>query len=335
MNYKKNSQHYSGFILFGYANTTDPEPINMLFEKYTSYTIRVRDFYTGIQNNIFCFVFVNLVITKIPDPSYFYVKNKIGRIIYEGDSINLEEELTITKKSTGSKIPKGRYVLGFAPYLNEAEYDDFYECSLEKEIYGEEIPFGWKLDEFYGRTTEFKFTVDIDCFENCESCSSKGSSIDDQQCDTCKYGFYLVENTKNCLENAPDGYYLDRDKKIYRRCHDKCKTCTNINIGNIQNCLSCYNNYLLYNSTNCLNCKSQGKYVNYEQTECIDSVPIGFYVNNTGYNTIDKCHPNCMICSKGSINNENMNCLSCNNSNKYYFVENTNNCQKDPFQVII
>ena len=118
---------------------------------------------------------------------------------------------------------------------------------------------------------------------------------------------------------------------VYSKCYDKCKTCSKLNIGNIHNCLSCYNNYLLYNNTNCLDCKSQRKYVNYEQTECIDSVPNGFYVNNTEYNTIDKCHPNCLTCSGGSINDENMKCLSCDNSNKFYFIENTNNCQKDPY----
>ena len=273
MNYIQNSQHYSGFIVFGYANTTDPEPVNRLFDKYTSYTIKVRDYYTGIQNNIFCYVFVNLVITKIPNKLYFYVRNKRGNILNVGDSISLDEELTISKKSANINIPKGRYVLGIAPFLNEADYDGFSECSITQEMFGEQIPTSWAPDEYYGRTIEFKFTADIDCFENCDTCTTSGSTLDDQQCDTCKYGFYFVENTKNCFGEPPDGYYFDREKKLYRKCYDKCKTCTKLNIGNIHNCLSCYNNYLLYNSTNCLDCKTQGKYVNYEQTECVDSVP--------------------------------------------------------------
>ena len=64
MNYIKDSQHHSGFIVFGYANSTDPEPVNKLFDKYTSYTIKVSDYYTGIQNNIFCYVFVYNKNTK-------------------------------------------------------------------------------------------------------------------------------------------------------------------------------------------------------------------------------------------------------------------------------
>ena len=98
--------------------------------------------------------------------------------------------------------------------------------------------------------------------------------------------FYFVENTKNCFEDPPEGYYFNEEKEVHSKCYDKCKTCSKLNIGNIHNCLSCYDNYLLYSSTNCLDCKSQGKYVNYEQTECIDSVPDGYYVNNTEINTM-------------------------------------------------
>ena len=45
MNYLRNNISSSGYILFGYANTTDPEPVNNLFEKYTSYTIKIKEFY--------------------------------------------------------------------------------------------------------------------------------------------------------------------------------------------------------------------------------------------------------------------------------------------------
>ena len=330
MNYIKDSQHHSGFIVFGYANSTDPEPVNKLFDKYTSYTIKVSDYYTGIQNNIFCYVFVNLVITKIPNKSYFYVKNKAGRILSVNSKISLDEELTITKISTRTTIPKGRYVLGIAPYLNEADYDAFTNCSIKREMFGEQIPTDWYPDEYYGRTIEFKFTADIDCFENCDTCTSKGLTLDNQQCDTCKYGFYFVENTNNCYGEPPDGYYFDRDKKIYSKCHDNCKICTIPSNGDIQNCLSCKENYLFYKHTNCLDCKYRNKYVNYEQTECIDSIPDGYYVNDTEYNTIDKCHNDCLTC-KGSSTEGNMNCLTCDKAKGLYLLENTNNCVKESY----
>ena len=84
----------------------------------------------------------------------------------------------------------------------------------------------------------------------------------------------------------------------------------------------------MYNSTNCLDCKYNNKYVNYQQTECIDEVPEGFYVNSTDYNKINKCHPKCKTCNNAPINND-MNCLTCPQG--YYLIENTNNCQEYPY----
>ena len=329
MNYKQNNEYRSGFIVFGYANTTDPDPINNLFEKYSSYTIKIKDYYKGIENNLFCYVFVNIAVTEVPNVNYITVKNAVGKQIKKGDTLTLNDELTITRRS--NTIPKGRYVLGLTPYLNEADYDGFIECSSESEMFGKQVPTDWYPDEYYGRTIEFKFTVDIDCYENCETCTNKGLSIDDQQCDTCKNGYYFVENTNNCFGEPPEGYYFNRNKKVYSKCYDSCKICSTINDGVFHNCLSCKENYLFYRHTNCLDCKHRNKYVNYEQTECIDSVPDGFYVNNTEYNTIDKCYNNCLTCSKGLSNDGNMNCLTCDNVNGYYLVENTNNCEKDPY----
>ena len=223
LNYLQNNEYRSGFIVFGYANTTDPEPVNRLFDQYTSYKIKIRDYYKGIENNIFCYVFVNIQVTEIPNNRYIYVKNKAGKIISKGAKLTLDEELTITKVSTNTIIPKGRYILKLVPFLNEADYNGFVECSFEVEMFGEEIPTEWYSDEYYGRTIEFKFTSGIDCFENCETCTNKGLSLDDQKCDTCKNGFYFAENTKNCFGQPPDGYYFNRDKKIYSKCYENCK----------------------------------------------------------------------------------------------------------------
>ena len=327
MNYLKNNEHYSASIVFGYANTTDPAPINNLFAKYDSYTIKIKDYYKGIENNIFCYVLVNFVVTEIPNSNYFTVKNKSNKIIKKGSTLSLDDQLTIYKVA-GKTIPKGRYVLAFAPYLNEENYEGFIECSSGSDMFGEQIPTKWVPDEYYGRTVEFKFTSEIDCFENCDTCTTKGLTLDDQKCDTCKSGFYFVENTKNCFGEAPEEYYYDRDKKIYSKCYESCKICLMKNEGNSHNCFKCKDNYLMYNQNICLNCKYSGKYVNYQQTDCIDSIPDGYYVNDTEYNTIDKCHKNCLTCSNSSTDDENMNCLTCDNSKGFYMIENKNNCVK-------
>ena len=299
MNYLKNNEHYSASIVFGYGNTTDPATINRLFEQYDSYTIKIKDYYKGIENNIFCYVLINFQVTEIPNSNFFTVKNKKSQVIRKGSTLSLDDELTITKIK-GKTIPKGRYILAFAPYLNEADYEGFVECSSGSDMFGEQIPTEWYPDEYYGRTVEFKFTSGIDCFENCDSCTTKGLSLDEQQCDTCRTGFYFVENTKNCFGEAPEGYYYDRDKNIYSKCYESCKVCLIKNEGNSHNCLKCKDNYIMYRQNICLDCKYNGKYVNYEQTDCIDSIPDGYYVNDTKYNTIDKCHKNCLTCIKSS-----------------------------------
>ena len=329
MNYIQNGENRSGFIVFGYANSTDPEPINRLFDKYDSYTIKIKDYYKGIENNLFCYVFVKIEVMEIPNSKYFVVKTKSGKTIQKGSSLTLDDELTITKKSSINSIPKGRYVLKIAPFLNEADYAGFIECSIDSDMFGQQVPTEWWPDEYYGRTIEFKFTVDIDCYQNCDTCTNKGLSIDDQQCDTCKNGYYFVENTKNCFGEPPDGYYFRNDIKIYSKCYDNCKACSTINDGDNQNCLLCKDNYLLYKYTNCLDCKFKNKYVNFEQTKCIDSIPSGYKVNDTEYNTIDKlhCHKNCLTCNEESNDDEDMKCLTCDNANEFYLIENTNNCK--------
>ena len=222
LNYKQNNENRSGFIIFGYGNTTDPEPIYNLFDKYISYTIKLRDYYKGIENNLFCYVLVNLEITEIPSTTYISVTNSKGNILRKYSKLTLDDKITIKKKATN--IPEGRYVLGITPYIIEGEYDDFYQCAADTDMFGEQIATEWIPDEYYGRTMEFKFTVGNDCFDNCDDCITKGLSIDGQKCTKCKYGFYYVENTNNCFSEPPDGYYFNSDKKIYSKCYDKCKT---------------------------------------------------------------------------------------------------------------
>ena len=329
--HKKGDEYRSGFFLFGYGNTTDQSPINNLFSKYDSYRFKPYN-YVKIENNVFCYILVNIIITELPciTTGIKILRASTSEELKVGDILSINEEINITYSGNKDDIPRGKYIVGFKPYLNEAEEEDFMECATDIEIMGEIVPTYWRPDEYYGRTAHFVFTVG-ECFNNCKTCITKGNDLNNQKCETCLANYYFVEGTKNCFQNPPDGYFFNLDKEVHSKCYDKCKTCSKLNIGKIHNCLSCYPNDLLYNSSNCLNCKYNNKYANYEQTECIDSIPDGFYVNNTEYNTIDKCHKNCLTCNKGSNNDNNMNCLTCDNANGFYLVENTNNCLQDPY----
>ena len=147
-------------------------------------------------------------------------------------------------------------------------------------MFGEQIPTIWTPDEYYGRTTNFQFSIN-NCFKNFKTCGIRGQSVNNQKCKTCLNEFYFVENTKIALNNLLKVITLMRKKKSHSKCYDKFKTYTKLNTNNIHNYLRYYANHLLYSSTNCLNCKYNDKFVNYEQTECIDTIPSRFYINNT------------------------------------------------------
>ena len=169
---------------------------------------------------------------------------------------------------------------------------------------------------------QFKFTVGIDCYENCETCTEKGETLNDQKCDECIKRYYFMENTKNCFGETPEGYYFDETSKTYKQCYETCKVCTNEKQGDIENCLVCKDGYLLDNNTNCILDISE------PSTEVIDTT---FNIVNTISTTNEiindetdevKCHPNCLTCKEYSNNDTNMECLTCNNSNGYYLLEN-------------
>ena len=327
---KKGNEYRSGFIIFGFGNSTDPEIINNIFSEKDSYILNPSK-YIKIQHNIFCYTLMNVMVSEIPEASSGIVikrNNDKKTVIKKGDLLSINEEVIITYTGNKENIPKGNYIVAFTPYLNEADADSHYKCATDEENLGQEVPTVWRPDEYYGRTFYFEFTIGK-CFDNCMTCKIFGTGIDNQQCDTCIPDYYFVEGTKNCLEDSPEGYYLDEEEEIHKKCYESCKTCTNKKEKNTHNCITCNEGYTLFKNKNCLNCKSINKYINYDQTECIDEIPDGYYVNDTELNTLDKCHPNCLTCkSKGT--DYDMKCTSCDKDNAYYFYLGSQNCKQMP-----
>jgi hypothetical protein len=246
----------------------------------------------------------------------------------------VNENITISYSTKIENVLKGNYYIVFEPTLEEPPEEEFTRCQFCVYDYlGEKINVNWSPDKFTGRKTKFKFTVG-NCYKNCGTCLNEGTGINDQKCETCIEGYYFEENTKNCYKSANDKHYFNKNKNVFSQCYKDCYNCSDINTNeNRHNCLSCKKNYLLYNNTNCLSCKYNNLYTNYEQTSCLQVIPLGYYLNNTIYNTIDKCHENCLSCNKGpDYVNNNMNCIYCDNQNGFYLLENTNNCYKLPYE---
>ena len=108
----------------------------------------------------------------------------------------------------------------------------------------------------------------INCSEKCELekcglCSPSSSKMD--LCIECnvKHGYYPMENDSsnireyiNCYKGI-NGYYLDKNESIYKKCFYTCETCEINGDDNSHNCLKCNESYIYelnYSNSNYKNC---------------------------------------------------------------------------------
>ena len=122
----------------------------------------------------------------------------------------------------------------------------------------------------------------------------------------CLNGYYHLEYDMNlCTNEKPYGYYLDIKSKTYKKCPSSCEECD-----------------VPINSTymNCKSCK-QGHYITEDTFSCYNSIPYNYYRDG---NYLRRCHKDCLYCSTGSKDNNNMKCTQCYQN--YYLTEDTNSC---------
>ena len=325
----------AAFFTFGYMNTTKDitpmEGYHILF--YKKEKVVVNDYFSGIENNLFGYKYVNIRVIDVPDDKkagYFTLNNEYSRLV-KNDLIAIDSKAGFY---TCSNPIKGNYSIIFAPILQEPNYKAMNNYSQKLESYpvGEpdaESQF-YKEKTFLGKYFSFNFYLEggeeIKCYDNCETCKEASTDEKDQKCIECKQNYYKVHDTDNCYDKI-DGYYLDKDKNEFMPCFEKCATCDADGSTTQMNCLTCKNDYKFYEkSKNCLNCE---KYVNYMQTECISEVPEGYYVEDENLGTLGKCHELCKTCEKGEEVIEDvvhMNCKVCKYTNAEYKKEIEGNC---------
>jgi hypothetical protein len=99
----------------------------------------------------------------------------------------------------------------------------------------------------------------------------------------CPNGTYILEDEgdNKCYEYHKDGYYLDLDKQLFKKCFETCSKCNKG--GNItnNNCLECKPNYIAYNNsigiTNCYEICDKYFYIDeFEIYNCISNCPIKY-----------------------------------------------------------
>ncbi|XP_064032778.1 proprotein convertase subtilisin/kexin type 5 isoform X1 [Pogoniulus pusillus] len=168
------------------------------------------------------------------------------------------------------------------------------------------------------------------CSPNCETCVGGHSD----QCMTCKSGYYLNEVTNSCITNCPDGFYLDKNKGVCRKCSENCKTCVEFQI-----CTECKHGLSLHGTKCAIRCE-EGKYHNGRECEpchrscatcagagvdacinctqgyfmedgrCVQSCSSGYYLDQSAesaYKICKRCDASCLDCSGQG----DRNCTSC------------------------
>ena len=125
--------------------------------------------------------------------------------------------------------------------------------------------------------------VECQDLEKCSVCSR--GSISQKLCIKCntQIGYYYLKieglNRKyfECVNNLtkPQNFYFNKDNEDYEICYDTCATCNYKGDGNVNNCTSCEENYILKpdieNSTNCVpNYTYYYYYTNYNQYKCTE-----------------------------------------------------------------
>lgn len=166
------------------------------------------------------------------------------------------------------------------------------------------------VDNYYLNKDDVDNPIWKPCYETCETCE-KDYTATEQNCKTCKTGFYLLEgDTTGTCTQSKDGYYLDSSSNMLKKCYQTCATCQQGGTADSNNCKSCApNNYPFESITG--KCDSQ-----------TDSSTSNYYKDETDSNDIKFkiCDISCATCSGAGANA----CSTCASS--YKPIENTNQC---------
>ena len=185
--------------------------------------------------------------------------------------------------------------------FNKTIYSGKFECIPKPE------------NTFYVLDNDENTGVIKNCSLACETCIGE-SNGQNTNCLKCAKGYYKTEDSKtNCIINnlIPKNYYLNSIDDIYYKCHPNCYNCSNGYASDNMNCITCTNNYYFIYGTNKSNCYN------------ITLLNKGYYLKD---NFFYPCDDNCLTCSEGKNITSN-NCLSCDNENNLYLLEDLNTCK--------
>ena len=164
---------------------------------------------------------------------------------------------------------------------------------------------------------EYKYEYNNACYKSCPN-GTHISNINNKICEDLYCDKYYNYNYTDCLDNIPQGYYLNNSfLQTIDKCNDKCQNC---NLESVQKnlCLSCNieNGYypLLNNDS-----------INNTFINCYNQSIKGYILDNLIYKPCYNICENCI----GNIDENNNKCLNCklncyNECNYYYYFDENN-----------
>ena len=161
------------FLTFGYINSTiDTIPIDKnLKENNTNSIIKIKDYISEIENNLFLYKFLGVKILELPEinKSGYFINNSTNETINIGDIVNIDTTLRFILVS--ELLIGDEFNIDFAGIVQEPDYDLMNQNAEHIEIYPVndtelERQF-YSPKELIGRVIHYKF--ELKCYDSCSS----------------------------------------------------------------------------------------------------------------------------------------------------------------------
>ena len=312
-----NKNLFPGFMIFGYANSKDPEPIEDFFYTTDDYKIKFED-YIKIENNIYGYELKGIKILSKPnsEESGIYLYSSDYKEIKENNILDYTDLIYIAHLK--DFVLPGNYSISFVPISKDPSSFSIYNFYIEnKEIFGGELInqeeyYLNNIEEYEGRVVFFNFTVENfeECLSNCKICNKN-------QCFEClELNHYPAEKLKECYTSSPENnYYFNETINVYLFCYETCKICDGsyYEMTDNHNCLECRDNFIKMEGTK--NC--------YDKNEEIEGY---IKYEDEGIDIFRKCDEHCETCFAPPNDENNYNCLTCDIEENYLLFNKSNNC---------
>ena len=195
-----------------FHNCINLEYINI--NKFTDEALNdTTDMFNNLPNNIIVCINPNSnnqkIIQELNKKKYFYIDCSDDWKSNKKQMINCIKNCIIYEKSESQE----ECYTGCTQNYFDKENNDLYRCDLEK------------------------------CFLCPSNKKYKGL------CTICNYNYYPIENDISNIDDyfdcyqEPEGYYLDKNDYLYKKCYHTCELCAKAGNKTNHNCIKCSTNY--------------------------------------------------------------------------------------------